>query len=128
MLLRMVVVLGAVCALAYGLLRFGLRRFVHSSGEQARRLEVIERVGVAPKQSLLVVRAGRKFWLIGSSEAGLSALGRLEEADWAVAEGQGTDEHYLIERGENEGGAILDDPAYDGAPFGGDELLNNGGK
>lgn len=77
LLLRTLLVLAAVCALAYAILRWGLRRFVPSTTPRATDLEVIERLGVAPKQSLLLVRAGSRHLLIGSSEAGLQHLAEL---------------------------------------------------
>ena len=87
MLLRMVAVLAAVCGLAYVILRWGLRRFAPFDPDQTGRLEVVERLGVAPKQSLLVVRAGDEYLLIGCSESGFERLGRLRREDW-TEEGQ----------------------------------------
>lgn len=120
MLLRMIVVLGAVCALAYGSLRFGLRRLVRMPAPGARRLEVVERIGVAPKQSLLVVRAGRQFLLLGSSEAGITTLAELEEADWAQKAGEDEEEErdgepFLIVGDEIVPCPSTPEPAYNGS-------------
>ena len=87
MMLRMLAVLAAVCALAYGLLRLGLRRFAPFNPSAQGRLEVVDRLGVAPKQSLLVVRTGGQFWLVGSSEAGLQMLGELDADPWRERDG-----------------------------------------
>lgn len=82
MFVRMLVVLAAVCGLAFVVLKWGLRRFVPLDSEQSGRLEVIERLAVGPKRSILVVRAGQDFLLVGSSESGFEMLGQLDDADW----------------------------------------------
>lgn len=82
MMLRSLGVLVAVCALAYAILRWGLHRFAAVDGGGPGRLQVVERLGVAPKQTLLVVRAGREYWLVASSEAGLQMLGQLDPEQW----------------------------------------------
>ncbi len=84
MMVRTLFVLGAVCALAYGLLRWGLRRFVPVGARGAGRMEVVDRLGVAPKQSILVVRVGSRHLLIGSSEAGLQNLGEIDGGDMQI--------------------------------------------
>ncbi len=78
MLVRMVLVLGAVCALAWVLLRWGLKRLAPMQGDQQGNLEVVDRLGVGSGRAILVVRAGEEYLLVGSSEAGLERLGRLE--------------------------------------------------
>lgn len=83
MLLRMIAVLAAVCALAWVFLRWGLRRMAPLDSDRTARLEVVDRLGVGPKRSILVVRAGDEYWLVGSSEAGLQQLGRLDAQSWA---------------------------------------------
>ena len=42
-----------------------------------RRLEVLDRAGLGKDQSLLVVRAGQRYLLIGSCPAGLTLLAEL---------------------------------------------------
>ena len=86
MLLRMIAVLGAVCALAYVSLRWGLQRYVKSQPGSRGRMEVVDRLGIGPRRSLLVVRAGEQFWLVGSSESGLAMLGELEADNWQLSE------------------------------------------
>ena len=92
MLLRMILVLGAVCALAYVVLRWGVKRLVTFDPARGRGLEVVERLGIAPKRSLLVVRTGGEYWLVGSSEAGLEMLGKLDAEAWAEYDPGGSDE------------------------------------
>ena len=89
MLLRMIGVLAAVCALAFVVLRWGLQRMAPVNADSAGRLEVIERLGLGPKQSLLVVRAGEQYLLVGISEGGFERIGVLEAADWDDADGDG---------------------------------------
>jgi flagellar protein FliO/FliZ len=88
MMLRTLFVLGAVCALAYGLLRWGLKRFVPAGGAGKGRMEIVDRIGVAPKQSVLVLRVGSRYLLVGSSEAGLQNLGEVSGEDMQSADMQ----------------------------------------
>lgn len=87
-MLRMIVVLMAVCALAYGMLRWGLRRFAPFDPDHDGRLEVVERLGVGPKQAVMVVRAGDSYWLVGTSESGMDRLGKIEPDEWEGIEGE----------------------------------------
>ena len=82
MLLQMFVVLGAVCALAYVLLRWGVKRLVAFDPDRAGRLQMVERLAVGPKRAILVVRAGDEFILVGSSETGFERLARLDAEAW----------------------------------------------
>ena len=83
-LLRMIAVLAAVCGLAYVLLKWGVRRLVPIDPRRSGRLEVVERLGMAPKQSLFVIRAGDQYWLVASSESGLELLAELDSDLWHV--------------------------------------------
>ena len=76
---RMLLVLGAVCALAYASLRWGLRRFAPSGQTPGRILSIEERIHLSPKRQLLVVRVGEDRILIGSSEAGLQRLHQIPD-------------------------------------------------
>ena len=71
MLLRMVFVLGAVCTLAYVLLKWGLKRFV-VSGTSGGAMEVVARLAVEPRRTILVVRIGETE-MRGDLEEGLLA-------------------------------------------------------
>ncbi len=83
LLLKSGLVLVAICLLAYLALRFVLPRYVKGLGATVDgQLEVVERLAIAPRRSLLVVRAGSRHLLVGSSEAGLQPLGELDGADW----------------------------------------------
>ncbi|MFU8805783.1 MAG: FliO/MopB family protein [Bradymonadaceae bacterium] len=80
LLLRMMLMLGVVCGLAFISLRWGLKRFV-DSGSNTRALHVVARLPLEPKRSLLVVRVASRHLLIGTSEAGLTNLGELSPED-----------------------------------------------
>jgi flagellar biosynthetic protein FliO len=77
-LLRMIAVLGAVCALAYVSLRWGLKRYTNLQPGAKGQMEVVDRLGIGPRRSVMVIRTGGQYWLLGSSEVGLSMLGELE--------------------------------------------------
>lgn len=80
MLLKMVLAVAVVCALAYAILRWGLRRVV---GEQkgSEQMEVLARLGVGPDRAILVVRVGPRHLVIGSAETGISILTELSEEE-----------------------------------------------
>lgn len=80
-LIRTVFVLMIICGLAFLVLKFGLRRF------QAGRLsegsmEVLARLPVEPRRSILLVRVGSRRLVVGSSEQGMHALAVLDEDDF----------------------------------------------
>lgn len=46
-----------------------------------RRLEVLDRAGLGKDQALLVVRAGQRYLLLGSTSAGVTLLAELTEEE-----------------------------------------------
>jgi len=85
-LFRMVLMLGAVCILAYASLRWGLKKWVTPEGKHGP-MEVIARLPIEPRRSVLLVRVGTRAIVVGSSENGMQSLANLslEEAeltDW----------------------------------------------
>ena len=79
---RMLLVLGAVCALAYASLRWGLRRFAPTKPAATGLLSIEDRIHLSPKRQLLIVRVGKDRILIGSSEAGLQRLHQIHEFEY----------------------------------------------
>lgn len=80
-LVRMVLSLLLVCALAWALLRFGLPRLLGSrglAGGSGGTLRVVERQALSASKTLWVVELGTRRWLLGGSEAGLALLAELE--------------------------------------------------
>lgn len=78
LLVQMVLVLLAVCALAYVLLRWGLRRFERSGALRAGGMRVVERLGLEPRRSLFVVEVARRYFLLGTSENGIALLAEID--------------------------------------------------
>ena len=81
-LLRLVLVLGGVCLLAFVTLKWGLKRFVSPNATPGGGMRVIARLPVEPRRSILVVRVANRVLVLGSTEAGFESLGELgpEEA------------------------------------------------
>jgi flagellar protein FliO/FliZ len=81
-LVRTIVVLGIVVALAYLSLNVGLRRLMGLGPAAGRRgvVTVLERVPLDQKRSLYVVKAGPEVLLLGSSELSLTFLTKLDPA------------------------------------------------
>ena len=74
-LARSLLALGFVCALAFVSLRWlGRRGFGRTLGTGAAGVQVIARVGLEPRKSLYLVRAGKRVLLIGTGEAGPPSL------------------------------------------------------
>ena len=80
LLLRMTLMLAIVCALAIITLRWGLKRFLPSSSSPDS-LQVVARLPLEPRRSLLVVRVATRHLLIATSEAGITSLGDLSPHD-----------------------------------------------
>lgn len=87
-LLQMMFVLGLVCVLAYLVLGKGLPKLM-SLSPAARRgmiaapprgvVEVVDRLPLDPRRSLVVVRVGKSYFLVGVSEQGMTLLSRLDD-------------------------------------------------
>jgi flagellar protein FliO/FliZ len=80
MLLKMVISVGLVCLLAYAILKWGLGRLVGNTQADGE-MEILSRLGVGPNRSIMVVRVGPRFLVIGSTETGISLLSELSEEE-----------------------------------------------
>lgn len=81
MLLRTVLVLGAVVASIYLTLNVGLRRLMGLQGATPGRqtvVSVVERLPLDPKRALFVVKAADEYLLVGGGESGLQLLSKLD--------------------------------------------------
>lgn len=80
---EMLVVLGAVCLLAYLLLGKVLPRVlrVPTPTASGRLLTVLDRLPIDPRRSILVVKMGDEHFLVGSAEQGLTLLARLDPGE-----------------------------------------------
>ncbi|MFK7999032.1 MAG: flagellar biosynthetic protein FliO [Polyangiales bacterium] len=67
-LLQGIISLGAVCILAWVLLRFGARRGLGTGGGQ--RIKVLERANLDARRSLYIVEVGEKCLLLGAGDTG----------------------------------------------------------
>ena len=74
----MILVLLAVCLLAYVLLRLGVRRFQRGGPATGQGLRVIARLGLEPRRTLYVVQVGERALVVGAGESGLSLLCELD--------------------------------------------------
>lgn len=80
-LVRTLVALGMVVALAYLTLNVGLRRLLGLKGlGGARIVTVLERVALDPKRALFVVEAAGEVLLVGGGDGGLTLLTKLDAA------------------------------------------------
>ena len=80
-LVQTVFVLLGVCLLAVVVLRWGAARF--GGIGDATPMEVMARLPLEPRRSLLVVRVGSRTLMLASSEAGVQAVGELDADDAA---------------------------------------------
>ena len=85
LLLRMVLGLIAVCAIAALVLKYGLGRLA-PQGSVSKHLEILERAPLEPRRSLIIVRVADRALVVGSSEHGLQTLTELPYAN-LVGEG-----------------------------------------
>ncbi|MGI9951205.1 flagellar biosynthetic protein FliO [Moorellaceae bacterium AZ2] len=86
-LLRLFLFLPLVLVLAYVTVRYGLGR-ANSLMAAAGHLKVVARLPVGPKAALLVVRCGRRYFLIGVGEGPPALLAELPDYGEGEAEEQ----------------------------------------
>lgn len=77
-------VLILVLALFLGLV-YLVKRFQRTSGGSQLDLEVVGRIGLAPKQYLSVVRVGKEHWVIGVTDASIRYIGEYHADDSPVS-------------------------------------------
>lgn len=75
-LFRMVLMLGAVCILAWVSLKWGLKRWV-TPDAKAGPMQVLARLPLEPRRSINLIKVGQRVLVVGSSEHGMHALGDL---------------------------------------------------
>lgn len=85
--LQMILVLGAVCLLAYLLLGKVLPRLLKIDPPAAphRIMQVVDRMPLDQRRSIMIIRIGDGYYLVGASEGGISLLSRLDANDVAQA-------------------------------------------
>ena len=93
LLLQMIISLGIVCLLANLLLRYGLKRLLPDQSKQGQ-MEVLARLPLEPRRTLLVVKVGEKVLVLASSEAGVHPVSELtlEEASSFLEESSGVED------------------------------------
>jgi flagellar biogenesis protein FliO len=81
-LLRTMVVLGIVVALAYLTLNVGMRKLlgIRTTGGARGLVEVLERIPLDQKRVLFVIRAGEELLLVGGSDVSLNLITKLDSA------------------------------------------------
>ena len=79
-LLQTLLALGAVCILAWVVLRWGARRGLGLGS--GRKIQVLERVALDPRRALYLVKVGEKVLLIGAGDGAAPAV--LSEIDPAT--------------------------------------------
>lgn len=94
-LLQTLLALGAVCLLAYVVLRWGAKR-LYGVGRPGQRMRLIERLPLEPRRSLYLIEVAGRRLLVGSAESGVTLL--TEVAPEVAPE-------VAAEEGEDEGGA-----------------------
>ena len=80
LLLKMVLGMLAIIALAYVSIRFGLKRLLPEGASQGK-LRVLLRQPIEPRRSLLVVQVASRHMLLASSEQGITFLTELSDED-----------------------------------------------
>lgn len=73
LLLQTLLALGAVCLLAYVVLRYGVKR-LYGLGKPGQLLNIVERLPLDPQRSLFLVEVAGRYVLLGTSESGVRFL------------------------------------------------------
>ena len=84
-LVQTLLALGAVCLLAYVVLRYGVKR-LYSAGRKGARMRVIEHLPLEPRRSVYLVQLGSRYLLLGTGEAGVRFLTDVDRDDVEGAE------------------------------------------
>jgi len=91
LVLQTLLILAAVCLLAYLLLRWGMRRFQGGPAGAGSALKVLDRLPLEPRRALYVVEVGNRILLLGTSEQQTTLLAELDEetaqllrAEWSA--------------------------------------------
>ena|SRR5690554_3334007 len=82
LILRTLIVLLAVLALAYAALRLLAKHLGRTRQTEPGNIEVLERQRIEPRRSLLVVRTAGECWLLASTEQGIAPVGKLDPSPW----------------------------------------------
>lgn len=82
LILRTLIVLLAVLALAYAALRLLAKHLGRTRQTEPGNIEVLERQLIEPRRSLLVVRTAGECWLLSSTEQGITPVGKLDPTPW----------------------------------------------
>lgn len=79
-LIQMVLVLGVVCALAYLILGKVLPKLMRVQMPTAphQMLEIVDRMPLDQRRSIMVIKLGDRYFLVGATENGINLLSRLE--------------------------------------------------
>ena len=68
-----------VCALAYTVLRWGVRR-LYGGATGGGRVRVLERVPLDPRRTLYLVEVGGKVLLLGAGDGAMTTLAEIDPA------------------------------------------------
>ena len=77
-LIRIIIMLPLVAALAYFLIKYGLARRSFMPGGK-RRMRLVEQVPIGPKASVSLVEVGGRYILLAHSENGFCVIREMDE-------------------------------------------------
>lgn len=82
MFIQMIVILGLVCLIAFGVLRYVLPRFAFAQRLQKNQLvKVIARCHLDYRHQVMVAQVGARFFLLGVGEHTVSLISELNRTD-----------------------------------------------
>lgn len=76
-LVQTLLALGAVCLLAFVVLRFGVKR-LYGRAREGSTLRVVEHLALEPRRSVYLVEVGERYLLLGTGETGVRFLTEVE--------------------------------------------------
>lgn len=81
LLLQTLVVLVAVCLLAYVVLRWGVGRLFGARNSGDENIEILARKPIGSDKSIMIIQVGPRTLIVGETNSGMNRLGELDESE-----------------------------------------------
>jgi flagellar biogenesis protein FliO len=99
---RLMLVLGGILLLAFVAIRFWIPKLMPWNRPASGPMQVWAKLPLEPQRTLYIIKAGRSFLLVASSEAGVQYIMSLHAEDF-----EGASEHKEPQTGESRFASLI---------------------